>query len=181
MANQLVLAISHSAIYFPLCTVPISFYAPTIADSLFWYHMDFAVRLASSGWDRVALLLDIAFELDTRRECSLSRVLQDIPRTCPDVVRVDSFKRLKKFRDGAFADIEGPASLGSRHEITHIMSPSIRLFCEFLETWTGQAGKVLPAERAEERLKLVIRHHGLLLEGIGAAIELVSWKWPTKQ
>jgi hypothetical protein len=158
--------------------MPIAPYSPTIADTFLWYHVDFGMRLVSSGWDRVALLLDLAFDLHTERDCSLPRVLQEIPRVSPKAVHEDSFKDLKRFRDSAFTEIEGRASLGSRHEITHIMTLSTRLLFEFFDAATNLPGKVPPLERASERLKLLRKHHGHLLDGIASAVDLVAWKWP---
>jgi hypothetical protein len=178
IANQLALAISQAAIYFPLRTIPIIPYSPIITDSFFWYHIDFGTRLVSSGWDRVALLLDLAFHLKTERDCSLRRVLHDIPRISSEAACQKSFRNLKMFRDTAFREIEGGSSLGGRHEVTHIMTPYTRLMFEFFDAAVDQPGKILPPERAEERFELLRKHHILLLDGVASAIDLVAWKWP---
>jgi hypothetical protein len=175
---QLVYAIATAAIYLPQVAKPFTYYSPSIADSFFWYHIDFGTRLISSGWDRISLLLDLAFDLKTSRECCLQVVLKEIPHLQPEAALQESFKKLKKFRDTDFSEIEGKSSLANRHEVTHIISPSTRFFFEFLDAAVKKPGRVLPQERAYERLQLLLRHHKLLLDGIESAIDLVSWKWP---
>ena len=77
---------------------------PTFADGFFWYHIDYGFRLAPSGWDRLALLLDLAFNTGVGFSCNLKRVLIAITKKDPQIVQDTNFVELTSFRDDQFRD-----------------------------------------------------------------------------
>lgn len=176
IANQLAMAIGYALLYYPYTAKAEDTYFPTIADVNFWYHMDFGFRLASSGWDRLSLLLDMAYELDLKEKCSLRRVLGKMSAQYPEIVKITHFKSLKSFRDGKFQELEGGAGRGARHETTHLLSPRTRFFAEFLDTTFS--GEPIAEQRRETQIEMLMAHHWHLLRGIQDTLELVSYRWP---
>jgi hypothetical protein len=177
IANQLAYSIGFSSLYLNQVAKIQTQYSPTMADYFFWYHIDFGIRLASSGWDRIALLLDLAFELNSGKDCNLSLVLRNIPKVNPQIIQDVNFKKLKAFRDSRFLDLEAGAGKGARHETTHLISPSTRLLFEFLDTHAGMPGKIPPELRPKERLDMLIEHHGFYLSGVQDTLRLISLRW----
>lgn len=178
MANQLAFAIGFASLYLSQVAKSETTYFPTTADSFFWYHIDFGIRLASSGWDRIALLLDLAFGLNTGTNCNLRLVLKNIPKVDTQIIQDASFKKLKAFRDGRFLYLEAKAGTGARYEATHLLSPGTRLLFEFLDTHAGKPPKVPTELRPKERRDMLIEHHGFYLSRIQDALRLVSLRWP---
>jgi hypothetical protein len=177
IANQLAFAIGFSSLYLGQVAESTTTYFKTFADAFFWYHIDFGIRLASSGWDRIALLLDLAFDLNTGTRCSLPLVLKEIPNIDAQIIQDKNFKKLKAFRDGGFLDLEARAGEGARHEATHLLSPSTRFLCEFLDAIVKKPGKAPPESRPKERRDMLVEHHGLYVSGIENAAQLVSSRW----
>lgn len=177
IANQLAYAISFSTLYLSQIAESKTTYFPTMVDSFFWYHIDFGTRLASSGWDRIALLLDLAYQLNTLTECSFPFVLRELPKVDKKIVQDANFKKLKTFRDSRFLDLEAGSGKGARHETTHLLSPSTKFFFEFLENG-NKSVSVPPELRPKERRNMLIEHHEFYLSGIQSALQLVSLRWP---
>lgn len=140
--------------------------------------VDAGFRFVSSGWDRLALLLDLAFELNLQSNCNLKTVLQNIPQQSDQRYCSRSFKNLKKFRDGRMKELEGTSGTGVRHEATHIMAPSTRLVFEYLETVVSDANKMPRELQGSARLDLLAEHHGLYVAGVRDALQLVCERWP---
>jgi hypothetical protein len=177
--DQLAYSIGFSSLYLPqLAPITRPYYA-RFAENLFWYHVDFGFRLASSGWDRIALLLDLAFDLGLETRCSLKTVLKELPGFSRAIEQNENFKALKQFRDTKLRELEGKSGRGVRHEATHMLSPSTRLAFEFFESCLPQA-ELLPAEvHPKGRRDMLIEHHALLASGTRHALELVQWRWPS--
>jgi hypothetical protein len=115
IARQLAYGIAQASIYVP----HVQYSVPIVRNkghSLFWYHVDFATRVASSGWDRLALLLDLAFRTDLNHTCNLTKVLTRIVQVDSAIADQDAFKRLTRFRDGPFQELEARRGEGARHE-----------------------------------------------------------------
>lgn len=135
IARQIITSVAFTTRYSPkLADTRLGTYDGTIVDHMFWYHVDFGVRLLSSGWDRIALLLDLAYELGLHDRCNLSRVLKELPKAAIDIERDEAFKFIKQYRDNEFTELENGPGRGVRHEATHILTPSSRHFFSFLET-----------------------------------------------
>lgn len=176
--NQLAYAAGLAKIYVPMLAKPVAPYIPKMADRFFWYHIDLGTRTVSSVWDRVALLLDLAFELSLERECTLKTIMRELPKREEKIIKVEAFKQLKRFREVEFLEVEGRSTLGSRHEVTHVILPSTRFLHHFLNTHSKQPGKVPVEDMPEERLEFLVRHHRLLMRGVGFALDLIEWRWP---
>jgi hypothetical protein len=181
VANKLAYAIGFSSVYLEHVAPSRLPYFPTAADHCFWYHIDFGIRLASSGWDRVALLLDLAFDLHTATKCSLPRVLKSIPKSVdPGIVQDQNFKNLKTFRDGRFFDLEAGAGKGARHETTHLLLPSTRYLFSLLDAHAR--GESVPPELGPiGQRDMLVEHHKQYLCGIQGVGRLVFAWWETGQ
>lgn len=177
IANQLASAIGFSTLYLSQVAESKTTYFPTMADSFFWYHIDFGIRLASSGWDRIAILLDLTYELNTGTECSFPLVLREISKIDRKIFEDVNFKKLKAFRDGRFLDLEAGAGKGARHETTHLLSPGTKFLFEFLEN-RRKLVSIPPELRPKERRDMLIEHHRFYLSGIRSALQLAFLRWP---
>jgi len=178
VANQLAYAIAFATLYLDYIAEAGKAYFPNAGNHFFWYHIDFGLRLASSGWDRIALLLDLAYELNTGTKCGLATVLKEIPKKDANIVKQNDFKELKKFRDNWFLDLEANAGEGARHEATHLLSPSSRFLFEFLDGYGKTLDEVPLKLSPKTQRDLLIEHHGFYVSGIGNAIRLVLLRWP---
>ena len=125
IARQLAYGIAQASLYLPHVeySIPIN---RGMGHALFWYHIDFSTRLASSGWDRLSLLLDLVFNTGLIHQCNFPKVLRQLAICFPVVRDAQPFKRLTAFRDGPFQELEAKRGEGMRHEATHIITPSIR-------------------------------------------------------
>jgi hypothetical protein len=155
-------------------------YIPTFADFLFWNNIDYGIRLASSGWDRIALMIDSAFDLNLGNECNIVKVLSGIPKIDPNVVHQTNFKRLKQFRDQDFLELEAGLGRGARHETTHLVSPQTRYLFEFLDSHGVSPSPILPELSPEEKVKFLVKHYKLLINGIENASNLIYYQWPNR-
>jgi hypothetical protein len=151
------------------------FYKKT--DLFFWTNVDSGFRFASSGWDRLSLLLKIAFNLRLVKY-SLSSVLQAMPNQIRDVIHDDNFKNLKNFRDKRFSELEFKLAGGARHETTHVISRSTRFFFEFAEQFKLRSDKA--NIRRQDELKLLKDHHELFMEGINDTLNLINTHFDEK-
>lgn len=178
VANELAFAIGLSSVYLGQVAEGRRPYFRTSADSFFWYHIDFGVRLASSGWDRIALLLDLAFDLKTGTKCNFPLVLREMPKVDEHIIEDGNFKKLKAFRDGRFLDLEAGAGEGARHEATHLLSPSTRFLFEYSDAVAKKLRKVPPELRPEARWDMLVEHHRFYVSGIENTLGLVASRWP---
>jgi hypothetical protein len=174
VASGLVFAIAHCHIYMRFSPRPEAKYLETTLGSrLFWYHLDAGFRLASSGWDRIALLLATAFDLEINERIKLRTVLQNLPNKYRSLVHDPNFRALKAFRDNQFLELDGsPPELGIRHETTHRLSLSGRFLSEYLE----QYGK-----ESKEQLRIpidlydtLLAHYHYYIDGVDQAIGLIG-------
>lgn len=145
-------------------------------DVLFWYHADFGLRLAASGWDHIALLLNLVFDLDLAgRGCTLSTVMQQLPKHVSEIEAEPDFKKLKKFRDGRYAELQSRhAGEGARDEITHLMSAYSRLMFETFEVAPDQKRLMILRQKPQEQVDFLKEHHSLYLEGIKDTSKLIQ-------
>lgn len=176
LANQLAFSVGLGTVHVDHVAKTGGGYFPTWSDVLFWYHVDFGVRLASSSWDRTALLLDLAFGLNCGAGCNLPTVLRRLPEEDPDIVHRGCFKRLKQFRDGRFTELEAGRGSGARHEATHLLSPSTRYLAEFVESFSRENART----EASDWRQFLREHHGIYLEGLKDALRLVEERWPVE-
>jgi hypothetical protein len=177
IANELAFAIGFSTSYLEHIAVTNECAFPSFGDSFFWYHIDFGVRLVSSGWDRLALLLHIAFGLQNGERCNLGKVLKEIPRLYPEIVRNKDFKAIKQFHDEKLKELEDGPGRGVRHETTHIFSPSTRFFCEFVEKHVIDRNDRLTHIKWRDQL---VEHHSLYILGISQVLGMVASQWPPR-
>ncbi|MDA2920657.1 hypothetical protein MYX76_14385 [Desulfobacterota bacterium AH_259_B03_O07] len=178
IANALAVSIGLSTLYYPQVTKRTDIHAPTMADRFFWYHVDYGIRLISSGWDRIALMLDSAFDLNTKTKCSLPLVLSKISNHDNLMVNQVDFKCLRRFCDTDFKDLQAGPGKGFRHETTHLFLTYTRIYFEFLESHSTKQVEVPPDLRPKERLDFLTNHHKFYLFGILKSSRLVSFKWP---
>jgi len=177
--KQLAHSIALASIYSPFVRYELPFRADS-GHSLFWYHADYGTRLASSGWDRLALLLDLCFKLGLAEKCNLRRALGTLANKHSDVVDHEAFKWLKNFRDKEFDELDGHNGVGARHESSHLLSAAGRDFWETLEDMTKHPGKVQAsgAERVVAHIEFLKRHFALYQEGILQVVALLANKFP---
>lgn len=178
VANAIATAIGLASIYFEhiaIADVKASF-IPTMGDFLFWNNVDYGIRLSSSGWDRIALMLDLAYELNTDTNCNLKVVLKELSKD-PQITNQAEFKSLKKFRDTDFNNLEAKVGEGARHEATHLVSPQTRHLFEFLDAHVGNLGSIPPDIRPKERLEFLKKHYELYISGIEDASKLIAFRW----
>jgi len=157
-------------------------YQQDIYDFMYWYNIDFAYRLASSGWDRLSYLLNIGFNLKIQKY-NLSNILKEIPNRVHQIEKNDNYKRLKNFRDHNLIDLEYKLGEGARHETTHLISRSTRFFCEFTEILTKnkEFNPKIQRQKAEEikerqtrDLRLLEEHFGHYINGIDNTLNLIG-------
>lgn len=177
ICNQYCISLASAMYYFPITSDTTEGYFYTKSDLFFWNQIDHGFRLASSGWDRIALLLNLGFNLQIKKY-NLSTVLNALPKHVNGITTDDNFKRLKRFRDGKFGDLEMNLSGGARHETTHILSRGTRFFLEFLEQF--EPGSDKSEIRRKEDLNILKEHYGHLFEGINCAYELIDTRFEQK-
>ena len=180
LADHFAWAIGLASVYLKLAPDRETFYRQDAAKNLCMYHLEFAMRLASSGWDRIALLLDLALDLKTEKECNLPLVLREIPKKYPPLVNDEHFKWLKQFRDQDFPELEAGKGGGLRHEVTHLLTLRTRRFCESLECYDVQAGEIVPTpkSRLEEVRDRLLQHYRYYTSGITEATDLICAVFP---
>jgi len=179
IANLIAYSIGFSTLYFRQFPSNRKTYDITLVDAFFWYHIDFGTRLISSGWDRIALLLDLAYSLKIGEKCSISSVLRKLKKVDLQIDNDDNFKILNRFYDTNFKELEGGVGKGARHETTHIISPGTRFLFEYLDM-NSIVSDGNPFDHRHLRVSdMLKRHYDFYLEGINSALKLVSRKWPT--
>lgn len=176
IANQLAMAIGSAKYYLPYTSNINPTYMYGRPDLLFWYHIDFGYRLASSGWDRIAFLLDLGFDLNTSTNCDYPTVLRLIPKNNTHYIKNQNFIHLKEFRDGRFHELEGKRGEGARNETTHLISRSTRYFLELIENF--REGKSAMIAKRENEIQILFEHHEFFLKGIENSLNLISSHWP---
>lgn len=171
IANQYCIAVASAYYFLPNTSDTKTGYFYSRPDLFFWYNIDFGYRLASSGWDRISYLLNIAFNLRIEKY-NLSNVLKSLPKKVESVVNDGSFMSLKKFRDEKLHDLEYKYGGGARHETTHVISRSTRFFCEVLEKF--KIGSDEMEKRRVEELKVLEDHHKFYIKGIQDSLDLMK-------
>jgi hypothetical protein len=83
----------------------------TYDDLMYWYHIDYGIRLISSCWDRLSHYISLAFELAIDR-IDFQNVIREIPKRHPTIVHNENFKQLKYIRDVKFKEVEDKYSRG---------------------------------------------------------------------
>lgn len=177
ICNQFCISLASAYYFLPYASETTFGYFYDKPDLFFWTNVDSGFRFASSGWDRLSLLLNIAFNLQIIKY-NLSKVLQAIPNRISDVIQDANFKNLKIFRDMRFSELEFKLAGGARHETTHVISRSTRFFCEFAEQF--ELGSVKLMIRRENELKLLEDHFQLLIEGINHSLNLINTHFDEK-
>lgn len=172
IADSMAFSLALSHIYMPFVGNPVA--KPLLiidGGKLFWYHLDAGFRLASSGWDRIAILIDLAFDLQLEEQTKLIKVLKELPKKQNGIVHNPHFKWMKKFRENAFSTLEG-YPLGVRHETTHRVSISTRFMNEYLE----QIGdfKAVQRHTAHDWHGTLMEQYNYYIEGIGEVVALLD-------
>lgn len=168
--NQYCISIAGAYFYLPITSDTTQGYFYKVPDQFFWINIDFGFRLASSGWDRISLLLNLAFNLQIEKY-NISSVLKAIPNKDINLANDESYKNLKRFRDTELRELEFGLGGGARNETTHVISRSTRFFFEFLED--SQYGSDKFKIRRDGELKLLEKHYWLLMDGINNAYDLI--------
>ncbi|MCL4473056.1 MAG: hypothetical protein M1455_03830 [Actinobacteria bacterium] len=175
ISDQLAFAIGLASLHRPNVrqTADPPYVRPTMSDSLFWFYIDAGLRNASSCWDRVAIFLDLAFSLGLQTSCNFSKVIEMLKKT--DAAKdTEELKKLAKFRDGKFQELEAGKGVGARHEATHIITPRLRYFAaEIIEP---QSKKILlsTGRGHDYWIDFLLEHHGLYLKGAQDAVDLAA-------
>jgi hypothetical protein len=177
ICNQYCVSLASAIYYLPITSDTTEGYFYTKSDLFFWNHIDHGFRLASSGWDRIAFLLNLGFNMQIRKY-NLPSVLNALPKIVDGITADYNFKKLKRFRDGQFRDLEMDLSGGARHETTHILSRGTRFFLEFLEHFEPGSNK--SEIRREDELNIIKEHYEHLFEGINCAYELIDAHFDNK-
>ncbi len=177
ICNQFCISLASAYYFLPYTSDTKYGYFYDKPDLFFWTNVDSGFRYASSGWDRLSLLLNIAFNLQIIKY-NLSSVLQAIPTQIVDVIQDDNFKNLKNFRDKRFSELEFKLAGGARHETTHVISRSTRFFFEHIEKF--ELGSVKQKRRRENELNLLEDHYKLFIEGINDSLNLINTHFDEK-
>ncbi len=175
IADQLAYAIGMASIYLPHLRQDVSTLhtRPTIADFLFWFNIDSGIRIASSCWERLGLLLDLAFDLKLGNRCSFPATLDRLAKH--KVAKSKQYRQLDRIRRGDFQELEAGHGRGARHETTHYISPRVRFFhAELLEQFVSENSDSIELRGAEYWLNLLVRQHRLFIEGATVAIRMVA-------
>jgi hypothetical protein len=178
VADHLSLSIALAQTYLPyLASYKSPPYEPTVADEMFWYSIEHGFRLASSGWDRIALLLDLVLKLGVGQHCNFRKVYRELEGK--GLQGVAAFQQLKSFRDGPFLELEELQGEGIRHETTHLMSIRTRFLMEVLEQFGPQKSdsRMTP----ESMCGLLAAHYEHFIAGIDNALELIDFYWAAEQ
>ena len=159
IANNLIHCIAIANIYRPYISnykqAPITL---NTADTVYWLHIDLGFRLCSSGWDRVALLLNMVLNLRLNPHCNLAKVIKKLTQD-PNYANSHDFKKLQTFYEKDFKDLEDGIGKGRRHEVTHLISRFTRVFFESLEgflSYTKSTGI-----SAQNEFDILIKHYHL--------------------
>jgi hypothetical protein len=176
IADSLSLSIGIEHIYLSyVAKLTASPYQPTLSDELFWYAIENGFRLSSSGWDRIALLLDLVLKLEVGSHCNYKKII-DILEKLSVVETNAAFQELKSFRHSKFLELEGMVGQGLRHEATHLISTNTRFMTEILERFSPQHLETqMTPEKAHE---LLISHYRYYVAGINQALNLID-TYPT--
>jgi len=144
-------------------------------DLMYWYNIDYGIRLISSAWDRLAHYLYLAFEIGSPK-LDINSVLREIPKKVPNISTSESFKNLKKIKDERLKELKDKYSRGLRNEIDHILSSYTKFFLLTLEKWgIGDKASIdYLVDKRNEDLYFLKEHFDLFLEGYNLSIELVS-------
>ncbi len=174
--NQFALVIGLASLYHAETSTLVPPLITNSADALYWLTVDNGYRLASSGWDRISLLLDTVYSLHTSYECSFTKVLKELPKKYGGITSNEYFKALKKVRDREFKELESRRGKGIRHEITHLLSQDTRFFLEYLEVYDPNNKEIIARKREERevRLQKLTEHHQLLYEALYNALKLIN-------
>jgi hypothetical protein len=173
IADGLASALALTQVYIPF--VPEIYVIPLEISNglkLACYHLDFGFRLASSGWDRLALLLDLVFELGLDRECNLKKVLTKLAKEHTYLEDNPHLKWLREFRYGKFDELEG-FPLGIRHETTHRFSLLNRYLSEYLEQFGNDAQE--QRHGPKEWHVILVAHYRYYMQGVVEVAGLMSY------
>ncbi|MHB8859591.1 MAG: hypothetical protein ACYC6Z_08965 [Thermoleophilia bacterium] len=173
--NDLAYAIYWSNYYKPKVRNDLNV-APNSSDHFFWFFISMGIRLVSSGWDRIALVLDLAFNTQLGPKCNLAQVLRVIQKNS-GVTEHNSFRNLKRFRDNELKELEDGSGKGARHEATHLISPSSRFFFELIEI---DCNPSLASHHlnSDGWFDLLTKHHPLFRKGIEDMASLITEMTP---
>lgn len=175
IADELAYAIAYMSIYLPQVSQDVRnrHAHPSIADFLYWYHTDAGIRIASSCWERLGLLMDLAFDLNLQQRCSFPAALDNL--TEHNVAQSGQYKRLNEIRNNEFRQLEAGRGRGARHETTHYLNPRTRFFhMELVEQWDSDASDADDSKDAKYWLDFLVQQHKLFIKGASAAIEMVA-------
>lgn len=107
-------------------------------DMAYWYYVDQCIKSISSGWDRLAILLDIAFKTELWKNVNLHKILDEklkdkILEKHPNLYENKDFIQLQKIQRNELQFLESTRWIWLRHEATHSMTLGTRFWFEFLE------------------------------------------------
>lgn len=147
----------------------------TYDDFMYWYNIDYGIRLVSSAWDRLSHYLYLAFEIGSPK-LDINLVLREMPKKFPNITTIDSFKNLKKIRDERLNELKDKYSRGLRNEIDHILSSYTRFYLLTIEKWKPEdkASIDFLINKRKESLYFLKQHFDIFIEGYNLSIELVS-------
>ena len=181
IADELAYAIAYMSIYLPYVRQDVTTRSsrPSMADFLYWYHTDAGIRIASSCWERIGLLLDLAFELGLGRRCSFPAALENLKekddKRAKEAAESEEFRRLEEIRNGEFRQLEAGHGRGIRHETTHYLRPRTRFFhMELIEQWDLDVADADDSRNAAYWLELLVEQHKLFIDGAAVAIKMVA-------
>jgi len=149
-------------------------YDRSLDDVLFWDSIEHSLRLISSGWDRIGLLIDLVYNLNLNTRCNFPNVINILPKLDITIFDNEYYKKLKQFRDTYFIDLENKRGKGYRHETTHLISLPTRIFFEFLEGKSNINPSIKIKDRPAFFIEFVTKHYEYYIEGTKNTCKLIE-------
>jgi hypothetical protein len=147
----------------------------TYDDLMYWYHIDYGIRLISSCWDRLSHYISLAFELAIDR-IDFQNVIREIPKRHPTIVHNENFKQLKYIRDVKFKEVEDKYSRGRRNIADHVLSSFTQIFCLRLEKWDPSYPDQIKelVSKVHDELEFLETHFDIFQDSMNRSFELVQ-------
>ncbi len=147
----------------------------TYDDFMFWYNIDYGIRLLASAWDRLAHFLYLAFELKIKK-LDFQSVIRAIQNKGPDIVSNENFKSLKQLNDTKLKEIEAKYSEGLRNVVDHIIGSFTQYFMLILEKYRPDKPESIEEliTKRKAYLDFLDEHFDYFQKGLDSAIKLAK-------
>ncbi|MBE0430127.1 MAG: hypothetical protein IBX61_09715 [Thermoleophilia bacterium] len=134
-----------------------------MADQLCWMNIDYGIRVAGSCWDRIGLLIDVAFKLKLETRCSFPNALKELLKKDLAVRKNKDFVALENFEKGRFRDLQAGPGKGARNDVTHYFTSRTRYF--FTEILEDNRKKGRRPKDAAYWIDFLVNHHTEFITG----------------